>query len=99
MMTADSGLYETLRVERNASAEDIKKAFKNLAKEYHPDKAADETTRKTFEEKFKEVSFLLPVLLKRSPMLIKLAKHQLFTVGPRFCRIVGDSGLNLAKVR
>lgn len=44
--------YETLGVPRDASQDDIKKAFRDLARKYHPDvnKAADA------EEKFKEIN-------------------------------------------
>lgn len=41
--------YKTLGVEKNASKEDIKKAFRKLAHEHHPDKGGN-------AEKFKEVS-------------------------------------------
>jgi hypothetical protein len=34
--------YEILEVEPNASAQDIKKAYRAMAKKYHPDKAPDE---------------------------------------------------------
>lgn len=35
-----ASLYEVLRVNRNASAKEIKAAYRNLAKLYHPDAAA-----------------------------------------------------------
>ena len=42
--------YKSLGVERTASDADIKKAFRKLAREYHPDVAKN---KKQAEEKFK----------------------------------------------
>ena len=51
--------YEVLGVSRDASPEEIKKAYKKLAKKYHPDLNPDS---KTAEENFKEVSEAYSVL-------------------------------------
>ncbi len=45
--------YEVLGVPRGASAEDIRKSFRKLARQYHPDVAKD---KKVAEEKFKEIN-------------------------------------------
>ena len=51
--------YEILGVPRTASEADIKKAFRKLARQYHPDVAKN---KKQAEEKFKEVNEAYEVL-------------------------------------
>ena len=52
--------YEVLGAGRDASADDIKKAYRKLAFKYHPDKNPGK--EKEAEEKFKEVSEAYEVL-------------------------------------
>jgi curved DNA-binding protein len=51
--------YKILGVSRIASEQEIKKAFRSLARQYHPDVAKD---KKTAEEKFKEINEAYEVL-------------------------------------
>ncbi len=51
--------YETLGVGRDASQDDIKKAFRHLARKYHPDVNQG---NKNAEEKFKEINEAFSVL-------------------------------------
>ncbi len=53
--------YEILGVNKNASKDEIKKAYRKLAMKYHPDKAS-ENDKKQSEEKFKEISEAYAVL-------------------------------------
>ncbi len=50
---AKKNYYETLGVDKNASADDIKSAYRKLAKKYHPDLNKDNPEA---AEKFKEVN-------------------------------------------
>ena len=59
MSPAVKDYYETLGVDRKASQEEIKKAYRKLARKYHPDLNAGD---KTAEPKFKEVNEAYEVL-------------------------------------
>jgi len=56
--------YEVLGVDKNASENDIKKAYRKAAMKYHPDKFANATDaeKKDAEEKFKEINEAYQVL-------------------------------------
>jgi len=51
--------YETLGVSKTATDDEIKSAFRKLARKYHPDVAKD---KKTAEEKFKQINEAYEVL-------------------------------------
>jgi curved DNA-binding protein len=51
--------YKTLGVERNASEDDIRKAYRKLAMKYHPDRNPND---KQAEERFKEINEAYQVL-------------------------------------
>jgi curved DNA-binding protein len=51
--------YETLGVSKTASGDEIKKAFRKLARQHHPDVAKD---KKAAEEKFKQINEAYEVL-------------------------------------
>ena len=58
---ADKDYYKTFGVEKKATKDDIKKAFKKLAFKYHPDRAAEDK-KKECEEKFKEINEAVSIL-------------------------------------
>jgi DnaJ-class molecular chaperone len=69
-------LYDTLGVKRDASVEDIKKAYRKLARQYHPDRNPGD---KQAESKFKEVQAAYDVLSDKA----KRAQYDRFGhVGP-----------------
>src|SRR5215468_1461798 len=52
-------LYDTLGVKKGASADEIKKAYRKLARQYHPDTNQGD---KSAEERFKQVQTAYDVL-------------------------------------
>ena len=54
----NKSLYDTLGISQNASSDDIKKAYRRLARQYHP----DINKEKGAEEKFKEINAAYEIL-------------------------------------
>jgi curved DNA-binding protein len=57
---AETDYYQILGVSRDATADEIKKAYRKLAMKYHPDKAKGD--KQQAEEKFKQISEAYAVL-------------------------------------
>ncbi|TQR54623.1 DnaJ C-terminal domain-containing protein [Campylobacter troglodytis] len=53
-----NSLYDTLGISKNASSDEIKKAYRRLARKYHP----DINKEKNAEEKFKEINAAYEIL-------------------------------------
>jgi molecular chaperone DnaJ len=75
-------LYKTLGVAKNASEEEIKKAYRKLARKYHPDRNPGD---KEAEEKFKEISAAHDVLSDPE-------KRKEYDAGPAFGGFGGGQG-------
>jgi molecular chaperone DnaJ len=74
--------YDVLGVDRKASAEEIKKAYRKLARQYHPDRNPDDASA---EERFKEVQQAYDVLADE-------AKRREYDSGGGFAGFGGGSG-------
>ncbi len=57
-----SDYYEVLGLNKNATSDEIKKAYRNLALKYHPDRVSADR-KKEAEERFKEISEAYEVLI------------------------------------
>lgn len=56
--------YEVLGVSENATDEEIKKAYKELVKKYHPDKYHNNPLADLAEEKLQEINEAYDMLMK-----------------------------------
>lgn len=56
--------YQVLGVSRNASEEEIKKAYRELSRKYHPDSYLDNPLSDLASEKFKEVQEAYDMIMK-----------------------------------
>ena len=58
--------YEVLGLPRNANEEQIKRAYRELAKKYHPDNFPDASMRELAEEKMKEINEAYDMLMRKN---------------------------------
>ena len=56
--------YDVLGVQRNASEQEIKTAYRDLAKKYHPDNFSDDAMKELAEEKMKEINEAYDILTR-----------------------------------
>ncbi len=61
MMTTKRDYYEILGVSKSAGVDEIKKAYRKLAMQFHPDRVSEDK-KKAAEEQFKEISEAYAVL-------------------------------------
>ena len=57
--------YQVLGVSRNASDDEVKKAYRTLSRKYHPDANINNPNRAMAEEKFKEVQQAYDLIMKQ----------------------------------
>jgi molecular chaperone DnaJ len=83
MATATKDLYDVLGVSKSASADEIKKAYRKLARKYHPDKNPGD---KEAEDRFKEIQAAYDVLSDPAK------RKEYDQVGPRIFSGAGGRG-------
>ena len=87
--------YKVLGIERGATEEEIKKAYRSLSRRYHPDANINNPNKAQAEEKFKEnFSVAVPIMEDDSVNIIKSKYYGIIrgvTVGIAFLLHYGAS--------
>lgn len=87
-MAESKDYYKILGVSKEATDDEIKKAFRKLAKQNHPDAQQDETAKKQAEVKFKEINEAYSVLSDKT----KRAQYDRFGSGFEQAGFGGSQG-------
>ncbi len=88
--------YEVLGVSQSASDEEIKKAYRNLARKYHPDNYQDNPLSDLAEEKMKEINEAYDLITKTRSGSSSYGGYQ---SGSAYQQSYSSSGSEFAQVR
>ena len=64
--------YSILGISRDASDEEVKKAYRKLSRKYHPDANIDNPNKEQAEEKFKQVQQAYEPIISRAVIIVRL---------------------------
>ncbi len=86
--------YQILGINRNATADEIKKAYRKLALKYHPDRNSEtEQTKKIAQRKFEDVSDAYSVL--SDPKKKEMFDQGVDPLNPETASGAGPAGMNM----